>query len=641
LSRPNCFIYDSCSSVYASICGNGIRIATVAASTPIFVQGLGNSVQCLAYHHGKGLLAYCEGFSGLSPPRVFVLQFNDQLLSSANLACVGVLVSRAHDNSLVGLKFSHDGVHLIALSAIGSSSVIIWNVSSASIIASADFEGLQSNIVVLPSPSMLKFVSFGSCCADLWSVHTDMPGEIGSITKQSIDVSRLDDGDYITCASWLSRYCLVAGLHSGKVFVIDVQQYVLRSRSPTFQDVGSGICCLITCTNHIVVGCTDGSIRFLYHEGTSAHTETLPFSSGYIPPLPHKPKPSLQSYFYLVLSPLTLFICSYSVPAVGSSVVSMSPSQGMDSMLVACADGRLLAIVIPSDLLLSDKDGWAGELELADVTRVHTGRVLQVAAVGGEGTAVSIDPSGVVLVWSLLSGQCVASLNMFVAAPNVEEEATSLAVCGRGRLVAVGFRSGGFAVFDLSTLTNRKCVSWSRLDTTRVVAVAAHPIHPVFCVAFASNYVVFVSVTAAAASVIGRTTTDVPIHSVHWIDSGSPGHVVLVLRDASILRLTAPDHSTPHSIHCTEPMETFDPRRVRLSAIVAGFTGDVSVVACRLVIELSPDPNRIGVDWSVAGAEARLQKQAQAQHAWLCRRPQKTLRCVFLRMNCGRISHCT
>ncbi len=554
-------------------------------------------MQCLAYHHGKGLLAYCEGFSGLSPPRVFVLQFNDQLLSSANLACVGVLQSRAHDNSLVGLKFSHDGLHLIALSAIGSSSVIIWNVSSASIVASADFEGLQSKIVVLPSPSVLKFATFGSCCVDLWSLHTDTAtGDIGSITKQPVDVSRLDDGDYITCASWLSRYCLAAGLQSGKVFVIDVQEYVLRSRSPTPQDVGSGICCLMSCTNHIVIGCSDGSIRFLYHEGTSAHTETVPFSSGYNPPLPHKTKPSLQSDLISLFLLLPSFFCSYSVPAIGSSVVSMSPSQSLDSVLVACADGRLLAMVIPSDLLLSDKDGWAGELELADVTRVHTGPVLQVVAVGGEGAAVSMDPSGVMLVWSLLAGQCIASLNMFVAAPNAEEATTSLAVCGRGRLVAVGFRSGGLAVFDLSTLTNRKCVSWSRLDTTPVVAVAAHPIHPVFCVAFASNYVVFVSVTAAAANVIGRTATDVPIHSLHWIDSGSPGHVVLVLRDASILRLTSPDHSTLHSIHCTAPIDTFDPRRVRLSAIVAGFTGDVSAVACRLVIELIINPNRIGVD---------------------------------------------
>jgi len=58
----------------------------------------------------------------------------------------------------------------------------------------------------------------------------------------------------------------------------------------------------------------------------------------------------------------------------------MSPSPSYDSMLVACADGRLLAVVLPSDLLLSDRDGWAGELELADVHQGHTGPILQVAA---------------------------------------------------------------------------------------------------------------------------------------------------------------------------------------------------------------------------------------------------------------------
>lgn len=316
--------------------------------------------------------------------------------------------------------------------------------------------------------------------------------------------------------------------------------------------------------------------------------------------------------------------------------MSMSPSQSMDSMLVACADGRLLAIVIPSDLLLSDKDGWAGELELADVNQVHTGPVLQVVAVGGEGAAVSIDPSGVMLVWSLLSGQCIASLNMFVSAPSAEEATTSLAVSGRGRLVAVGFRSGGFAVFDLSTLTNRKCVYWSRLDTAPVVAVAAHPIHPVFCVAFASNYVVFVSVTATGANIIGRTCTDVPVHSVHWVDSGSPGHVLVVLRDASILRLTSPEHISPHSIHCTAPIETFDPRRVRLSAILAGLTGDVSVVACRLVIQLSPYwccliRRRCRGAVAEAGAGSTCMALSSSTKDFAVR---------FLLMNCGLISHC-
>jgi hypothetical protein len=57
----------------------------------MLMQGLGTSVQCLAHHHDSGRLAYCEGFSGTSPTRVFVLQCNDQLLSSANLTCVTVL----------------------------------------------------------------------------------------------------------------------------------------------------------------------------------------------------------------------------------------------------------------------------------------------------------------------------------------------------------------------------------------------------------------------------------------------------------------------------------------------------------------------------------------------------------------------
>jgi hypothetical protein len=255
----------------------------------------------------------------------------------------------------------------------------------------------------------------------------------------------------------------------------------------------------------------------------------------------------------------------------------------MDSMLVACADGRLLAVVIPSDLLLSDKDGWAGELELADVHQTHLGPVLHVQALQGEGAAVSIEPSGLILVWSLLSSHCISSLNMFVSAPDAEEAATAMVASGSGRLVAVGSRAGGVAIFDMSTLKNRRCVFWSRLDTSPVVALATHPSLPVFCIAFASKCVVFVSVTATAVSIIGRTIIDVPVHSVHWIDSGSPGHVLLLLRDATFLRLRCPAHSTPHSIHCTANIETFDPRRVRISAIISGFTSEVSVIACRLV----------------------------------------------------------
>ena len=260
----------------------------------------------------------------------------------------------------------------------------------------------------------------------------------------------------------------------------------------------------------------------------------------------------------------------------------MSPLQSLDSMLVACADGRLLAIVIPSDLLLSDKDGWAGELELADVHQVHIGPVLQVQAFHNEGSAVSIDPTGAILLWSLLSGQCISSLNLFLpSSPASKEVATVIVASGCGRLVAAGSRSGGVAVFDLSTLSNRKCVFWSRLDITPVVALAAHPSLPVFCAVFASSNVVFLSVTATAVNVIGRTSTDAPIHSVHWLESGSPGHVLLLLRDSSFLRLTCPTHSTPHSIHVASLLQEFDPQRVRVTSFVPGLTGDITAMACR------------------------------------------------------------
>jgi hypothetical protein len=261
-------------------------------------------------------------------------------------------------------------------------------------------------------------------------------------------------------------------------------------------------------------------------------------------------------------------------------VLGMSPSFAFDSMIVACADGRLLAVVIPSDLLLSDKDGWAGELELADVHQVHIGPVLQVQVFPSEGSAASVDPSGAILVWSLLSGQCIASLNMFSSAPPADE-AAAIVASGCGRLIAAGSRSGGLAIFDLSTLSNRKCVFWSRLDTSAVVALAAHPSLPVFCAVFSSNAVVFLSVTAVAVNVIGRTSTDTSIHSVHWLDSGSPGHVLLLLRDASFLRLKCPMHSAPHSVHVASSLQEFDPHRVLVSASVAGLTGEVTVMACR------------------------------------------------------------
>ena len=291
--------------MYVSICGNGMRIATIAASTAMFIQGLGSSVNCIAHHHERGLIAYCEGFSARTPPRVFVLQFNDQLLSTANLACLAVLQSRAEDNSLVGLKFSHDGTHLIALTAVGSSSVLVWNLASKSIVAASEFEGIQSSIAVLPAPSALKFATYGSCVADIWSLNVD--GDAACLTKQSVDVSQLADGDYITCASWISRYCLVVGLQSGNVSVMDAQTLVLRSRCATPQEVGASISCLATSANHVIIGCSDGSIRFLFHEGARAHTETTPFATGYTLPRQHiKPMTTraLTLLFFLqILSP--------------------------------------------------------------------------------------------------------------------------------------------------------------------------------------------------------------------------------------------------------------------------------------------------------------------------------------------------
>ena len=110
---------------------------------------------------------------------------------------------------------------------------------------------------------------------------------------------------------------------------------------------------------------------------------------------------------------------------------------------------------------------------------------------------MSIDPSGAILTWSLLSCHCISSLQMFAGPPAPEEAATVVAVLGCGRLVAAGSRTGGVAVFDLSTITNRKCVMWARLDSTPVVGMAAHPCLPVLCVVFASNCVVFLSVHAS------------------------------------------------------------------------------------------------------------------------------------------------
>jgi hypothetical protein len=65
---------------------------------------------------------------------LFGLQCSDQLLSSANLTGVTVLQSRRQDNSLVGIKYLHDGAHLIAFIAVGSSSVLLCNIVAASLV---------------------------------------------------------------------------------------------------------------------------------------------------------------------------------------------------------------------------------------------------------------------------------------------------------------------------------------------------------------------------------------------------------------------------------------------------------------------------------------------------------------------------
>jgi hypothetical protein len=178
----------------------------------------------------------------------------------------------------------------------------------------------------------------------------------------------------------------------------------------------------------------------------------------------------------------------------------------------------------------------------------------------------------------------MASINMFSSSPASKEAANAIAASGCGRLIAAGTNSGGIAVFDLSTLSNRKCLFWSRLDSTPVVSIAAHPSLPVFCITFASNYVVFLSVTAVAVNVIGRTSTDVRIHSVHWLESGSPGHVILLLRDSSFLRLTCPVHDAPHNIHGATKIQQFDPQQIRVSSVVSSLTGDITAIACRLAV---------------------------------------------------------
>jgi WD40 repeat protein len=367
---------------------------------------------------------------------------------------------------------------------------------------------------------------------------------------------------------------LVVGLQSGKVFVIDVQTYTLQSRSSVPQDFGSAVMCMASSANHFIIGCSDGSIRFLFHEGALALRETSPFAIGYHPP----PPPPLPTESFLYFSP-----SSYSLPPIGSSVVSLSPSQSFDSMLVACADGRLLSLLLPSDLLLSEKDGWAGELELAEVYASHTAAALRVQALHAEAAAVSIDSNGTILMWSLLNGSCMTSVSMIAPPSDANEAAVAFAASSAGRLVAAGSSSGGIAMFDLSTVATRKCVLWSRLDSSAVVALAAHPSLPVFCVAFESNRIVFLSAAAAGVTVIGRTDAGAPVVSLHWINSAVPGHVLLLLRDATLLRLACPAHDLSSSDHSLSSLGTLHPLRVRLADVVPALTGDVSGMACRSV----------------------------------------------------------
>jgi hypothetical protein len=334
--------------------------------------------------------------------------------------------------------------------------------------------------------------------------------------------------------------------------------------------------CIASAAAHFIIGCSDGSIRFLFHEGALAHRQTAPFAIGYMPPRSISPAPQHNPAY---VSPV-----SYSLPPIGSSVVSMSPSHSLDSMLVACADGRLLSLVIPSDLLLSDKDGWAGELELGDVHAAHAAPVLCVHALHGEAAAVSIDTTGCILMWSLLNGACLASLSMFAPPQHPDEAAVAFAASSCGRLVAAGSSSGGVAMFDLSTVSTRKCVLWSRLDSTAVVALAAHPSLPLFCVAFASKHIVFLWAAAAAVSVIARTTADAAVISLHWIDSASPGHVLLLLRDAALLRIACPALQPLPSAHTLAPLDSLSPLRVRVTDVVGGLTGDVSAMVCRLIM---------------------------------------------------------
>jgi hypothetical protein len=41
--------------------------------------------------------------------------------------------------------------------------------------------------------------------------------------------------------------------------------------------------CIASASAHFIIGCSDGSIRFLFHEGALAHRQAAPFAIGYMP----------------------------------------------------------------------------------------------------------------------------------------------------------------------------------------------------------------------------------------------------------------------------------------------------------------------------------------------------------------------
>ena len=41
--------------------------------------------------------------------------------------------------------------------------------------------------------------------------------------------------------------------------------------------------CIASAAAHFIIGCSDGCIRFLFHEGALAHRQAAPFAIGYMP----------------------------------------------------------------------------------------------------------------------------------------------------------------------------------------------------------------------------------------------------------------------------------------------------------------------------------------------------------------------